>query len=200
MPTRPRRSQHLCQRGFLLGRLQNEFLPRRGCTPCTPTTLRRATWGSSNQGRSIPLYVGEAETSLVARDLHTHFGVGGSGRSTTGQSTLLRSFAALLHERLDLTPVPRESAPPHRFVVFTLDAPSEARLTEWMHEHLRLAVWFYRADAEVPLVDVESAVIRAWAPPLSLKGSPAPSVALKPAQALMALRARESVQSGKMKS
>jgi hypothetical protein len=156
--------------------------------------------GLEHVERSIPLYVGKAEKSLASRDLRTHFGVGGTSASTTGQSTLRRSFAALLHERLQLTPVPRESSPPHRFAMFALDAASEARLTAWMHENLRLAVWVMPADAGVRLVDVESAVIRAWAPPLNLKGSPAPSVELKQARALMALRARESVQSGKMKS
>jgi hypothetical protein len=55
-----------------------------------------------------------------------------------------------------------------------------------MHENLRLAVWFYRADAEVPLVDVESAVIRHWVPPLNLKGSPSPWRELKAARAHMA--------------
>lgn len=104
--------------------------------------------------RSIPLYVGKAEKSLVSRDLRIHFGVSGTSTSTTGQSTLRRSFAALLHERLQLTPVPRESAPPHRFAMFALDRASEARLTAWMHENLRLSVWVMPADTAVRLVGI----------------------------------------------
>jgi len=147
--------------------------------------------GLEHVERSIPLYVGKAEKSLASRDLRTHFGVGGTSTSTTGQSTLRRSFAALLHERLQLTPVPRESSPPHRFAMFALDTASEARLTAWMHENLRLAVWVMLADAGVRLVDVESAVIRAWAPPLNLKGSPSPWSELKAARARMAGIARD---------
>jgi GIY-YIG catalytic domain-containing protein len=58
--------------------------------------------GQPPDGR--PLYVGKAEDSLIARDLRTHFG---SGR--TGSSTLRRSFAALLAQRLDLHAQPRNT-------------------------------------------------------------------------------------------
>jgi GIY-YIG catalytic domain len=56
------------------------------------------TWTGLGLGKppdDRPLYVGKAEDSLVARDVKTHFGDG-----RTGQSTVRRSFAALLHDEL----------------------------------------------------------------------------------------------------
>lgn len=148
----------------------------------------------------IPLYVGKAQKSLASRDVRVHFGIGASGGSTTGHSTLRRSLAALLADQLQLRPVPREKAPPHRFALFALDEPSDARLTEWMREHLRLATWVMPAEVEESLAAVESAAITRWAPPLNLKGSPAPSRDLSNARARMARRAQESVQAGSMES
>jgi hypothetical protein len=139
----------------------------------------------------IPLYVGKAQKSLASRDVRVHFGIGASGGSTTGHSTLRRSLAALLADQLQLRPVPREKVPPHRFAMFALDEPSDARLNDWMYEHLRLATWVMPAEAGESLAAVESAVITRWVPPLNLKGSPAPSRALSVARARMAERARE---------
>lgn len=147
---------------------------------------------------SIPLYVGKAQKSLAARDVRVHFGVGPSQRSTTGQSTLRRSLAALIADRLDLTPVPRETAPPHRFALFALDERSDARLSEWMSVRLRLATWVMPPDSDVALTDVESAVINHWVPPLNLKGSPAPWRELSAARARMAGLVAESVAQGRM--
>ncbi|MER3391041.1 MAG: hypothetical protein RIC81_00840 [Microcella pacifica] len=148
----------------------------------------------------IPLYVGKAQKSLASRDVRVHFSIGTPSGSTTGQSTLRRSLAALLVDHLQLRPVPREKAPPHRFAMFALDEPSDARLTEWMHEHLRLATWVMPAEAGVSLGAVESAVITRLVSPLNLSGSPNPQFDLKAARARMARRARESVQAGRMES
>lgn len=153
-----------------------------------------AAWsdlGVAGREPGIPLYVGKAQKSLASRDVRVHFGTGASGGSTTGQSTLRRSLAALLADQLQLRPVPREKAPPHRFAMFALDEPSDARLTEWMHEHLRLATWVMPAHAEVPLKTVETAVITRWVPLLNLKGSPAPWMKLKMARTAMSSRARD---------
>ena len=54
-----------------------------------------------------PLYVGKAEHSMVSRDLNTHFKPG-----RTGQSTLRRTFAALLRDKLGLVGIPRNQAKP----------------------------------------------------------------------------------------
>lgn len=64
--------------------------------------------GRKPDGR--PLYVGKAESSLLARDLRQHFADG-----RTGSSTLRRSFAALLHDRLELHGIPRNPAKPAYF-------------------------------------------------------------------------------------
>src|SRR5436190_432225 len=61
--------------------------------------------GAPPDGR--PLYLGKAEDSLVTRDLRTHFGDG-----RTGQSTLRRSLAALLHDTLHLSGMPRNPDKP----------------------------------------------------------------------------------------
>lgn len=139
----------------------------------------------------IPLYVGKAQKSLASRDVRVHFGIGASGGSTTGHSTLRRSLAALLADQLQLRPVSREKVPPHRFAMFALDEPSDARLNDWMHEHLRLATWVMPAEAEVSIADVESTMIARWVPPLNLKGSPAPWRELSVARARLAELARQ---------
>ena len=56
------------------------------------TTWEELGLGQPSDDRA--LYVGKAEDSLVSRDLKTHFGDG-----RTGQSTVRRSFAALLPTR-----------------------------------------------------------------------------------------------------
>lgn len=63
-----------------------------------------------------PLYVGKAEDSLVRRDLRTHFKSG-----KTGSSTLRRSLAGLLAERLDLHARPRNLETPARFANYGLE-------------------------------------------------------------------------------
>lgn len=131
-----------------------------------------------------PLYVGKAEDSLVNRDLRTHFATG-----RTGQSTVRRSFAALLAGPLSLRGVPRNLARPDGSAHFGLEPDGDQRLTEWMREHLRLAVW-PKPDGVV-LADVETAVLARWQPPLNLMKVSHPWPALKEARARMAAQARE---------
>lgn len=108
-----------------------------------------------------PLYVGKAERSLADRDVGTHFATG-----RTGSSTLRRSLAGLLVDELQLEGRPRNVAKPAGFANFGLAAPGDARLTAWMVEHLRLAVW--PSPQDVALGDVETSVLDQLKPPLNL--------------------------------
>jgi hypothetical protein len=113
-----------------------------------------------------PLYVGKAERSLTSRDLHTHFHTG-----CTGQSTVRRTFAALLRDELALRAVPRNPSrvsdkPTH----FALDEADDERLTDWMLEHLELAVWAKPVTC-TNLATVEAEVVRRWVPPLNIQGN-----------------------------
>jgi hypothetical protein len=98
---------------------------------------------------TTPLYLGRTNATLntrIARD-HLH---------NTKSSTLRRSLAAMLWDELDLRRAGRGA----------LDAASNARLTEWMLEHLDVSV--------VPIVDrsniaiIEADVLRYLDPPLNL--------------------------------
>lgn len=108
-----------------------------------------------------PLYVGKAERSLADRDVRTHFSTG-----KTGSSTLRRSLAGLLADELKLEGQPRNLANPERFANFGLEAAGDGRLTNWMVEHLRLAVW--PSPVGVVLDEVETAVLGLLIPPLNL--------------------------------
>jgi hypothetical protein len=131
-----------------------------------------------------PLYVGKSESSLVARDLRQHFGDG-----RTGSSTLRRSFAALLSDRLDLHAIPRNPSKPAYFSNYGLSPADDARLTAWMRAKLRLATW--PSDADTHLATIELQVIRHWKPPLNLQGVTTPWSALMSARrASMATQAR----------
>ena len=110
-----------------------------------------------------PLYVGKSESSLADRDIRTHFADG-----RTGQSTLRRSFAALLAERLNLHARPRNPAKPERFANYGLSPEDDAKLTQWMRESLRLAFW--ANVGTTPLAVVEGELLRFWQPPLNLSG------------------------------
>jgi hypothetical protein len=111
-----------------------------------------------------PLYVGKAEDSLAARDIKTHFG---NGR--TGQSTVRRSFAALLAHRLGLRGMPRNPTTPGHYSNYGLSSEDDQKLTEWMERHLRLAVWSKPAGLTGSLIAVERAVLARLQPPLNLK-------------------------------
>jgi hypothetical protein len=138
-----------------------------------------------DRGRGVPLYVGKAEESLVSRDLKTHFSSG-----KTGSSTLRRSFAALLRELLDLHAIPRNPAKPGHYSMFALASAGDQALTDWMREHLTLAVWPKPADENCVLDDVETAVLDQWQPPMNLAKVRYPSPRLKAARKQMADEAR----------
>lgn len=114
--------------------------------------------GEPPDGR--PLYVGKAETSLASRDLRTHFATG-----RTGSSTLRRSLAALLVDELDLIACPRNPEKPGHFANYALEPDGDQRLTDWMLDRLRIAVW---PSPECDLAAVEQSVLRTLEPPLNL--------------------------------
>jgi hypothetical protein len=148
-----------------------------------------STWNELGLGEppdGRPLYIGKAEDSLVTRDLKTHFGHG-----RTGQSTVRRSFAALLHDTLGLRGLPRNTAKPGYFSNYGLSAAHDATLTEWMREHLRLAVWPKPIECEFTLGQVETSLVVELLPPLNLQGVVTPWTAqVKTARAVMAEEAR----------
>lgn len=130
------------------------------------------------------LYVGKAERSLVGRDLRTHFASG-----KTGSSTLRRTIAALLRDDLSLQAVPRNLERPDGSANYSLETRGDERLTEWMHSHLRLAVWPKRQG--VVLDAVETRVLEALRPPLNLaKMGSRGNRRVKEARAQMAAEAR----------
>lgn len=142
----------------------------------------------------LPLYVGKAEESLVSRDLNSHFATNPNSKPHTGSSTVRRSFAALLREALDLHAVPRNVAKPERFSNYALADSGDARLTEWMHARLTLAVWPAPAVLPVPLGDVETEVIVRFAPSINLDKNPGKLARLSAARAAMAAEAAASVK------
>lgn len=117
--------------------------------------------GSPPDGR--PLYVGKAEDSLVARDLRQHFTDG-----RTGSSTLRRSFAALLHDRMGFRAIPRNPRKPGYFSNYGLTANDDSRLSKWMATHLAISTW--APESTVALAVVEMEIITSWLPPLNLAG------------------------------
>ena len=147
------------------------------------------TWNELGLGDppdTRPLYIGKAEDSLVTRDLKTHFADG-----RTGQSTVRRSFAALLHDTLGLRGIPRNTAKPGYFSNYGLSAAHDATLTRWMREHLRLAVWPKPISCEFTLGHVETTLVVELLPPLNLQGVVTPwTVQIKAARAAMAEEAR----------
>lgn len=151
------------------------------------------TWGMlglEEREPGIPLYVGKSEDDLVTRDLKTHFAIERGNRSTTGSSTVRRSFAALLREPLGLRGVPRNKSKPGHFSNYALEHDADDRLTDWMHQHLTIAVWSKPAGLDLTLIEVEKRVLRRWGPPLNLTHVPAPLQQLRSARAVMAAEAR----------
>ena len=143
----------------------------------------------SNQNQ--PLYVGKAEKSLVSRDLNGHFATNPNSTARTGNSTVRRSFAALLRGALELRAVPRNLARPERFANYSLAEGGDARLNEWMRSRLTLAVWPSPAEMSVPLGDVETAMILRFTPPLNLDKNPSKLANLRRARAEMAAQAAQ---------
>lgn len=122
------------------------------------------TWESLTLGKppdKRPLYVGKSESSLLGRDIDTHF-----GDARTGQSTVRRSFAALLKDTLKLSGQPRNLVKPAYFSNFGLPPKDDRKLTKWMMEHLRLATW--APAGMVTLRSIEKQIIVTWQPPLNL--------------------------------
>jgi hypothetical protein len=151
------------------------------------------TWrmlGLEGHDPKTPLYVGKSEDDLVTRDLKTHFAVERGDRSTTGSSTVRRSFAALLREPLELRGVPRNKSKPGHFSNYALEKDADDRLTEWMNKYLTIAVWPKPAGVDLTLTEVEKRVLRQWGPPLNLTHVPAPLQQLRSARAVMAAEAR----------
>lgn len=138
---------------------------------------------------ATPLYVGKSEDNLVRRELATHFAASNTRKAQTGSSTVRRSFAALLHDALDLHGVPRNLDRPSNFATYGLLPEADARLTDWMHERLTIAVWAAPAHTDRRLKDLEEEIIVAWEPPLNLRSAPRPSLRLKSARKAMAAEA-----------
>lgn len=136
-----------------------------------------------------PLYVGKAEKSLVSRDLNGHFATNPKSTPRTGGSTVRRSFAALLRDTLDLHAVPRNLAKPERFANYALAEGGDARLNEWMHARLTLAVWPALDGTPVLLGDIETSAIVHFAPPINLDKNPRKLARLSIARAEMAAEA-----------
>jgi hypothetical protein len=139
--------------------------------------------GESADGK--PLYVGKAEQSLAARDIHTHFA---SGR--TGSSTVRRSFAALLKSDLNLSGVPRSLTQPAYFANYALTADQDAQLTEWMLTNLTLSVWVLDPP-DLLIGDVEAAIIRTWTPPVNIEHNPKPHPLITTGREALKLEARQ---------
>jgi hypothetical protein len=134
-----------------------------------------------------PLYVGKAERSLASRDVATHFT---SGR--TGSSTLRRTLAALLRERLALRALPRRQSDPTAADTtnFTLEPAGDDRLSAWMRDRLRLATC--PAPAGTDLTLIEARVLAELLPPLNLKGTRTPwREAILAPRAALAAEARD---------
>ena len=150
----------------------------------------RQTWNELGLGDppdARPLYVGKAEDSLVIRDLKTHFGDG-----RTGQSTVRRSFAALLHDTLGLWGIPRNTRKPGYFSSFALSEADDEVLTCWMEKRLLLATWAKPRDCAFALGEIEGELLRELLPPLNLQGVVTPWTAqVKEARAFMADEARD---------
>ncbi len=151
------------------------------------------TWrelGLPEREPGVPLYVGKAERSLVARELTTHFAVDRGAASTTGSSTVRRSFVALLRRPLRLRAVPRNLDKPGYYANYSLEPDGDARLTEWMHAHLTLAVWPKPPDSPLPLRTIEKGVLARWNPPLNLTDVAEPSRLVTLSRRVMADEAR----------
>lgn len=157
----------------------------------------RDAWGDLGYDyrADTPLYIGKSEDDLVDRDLRTHFAVNTSKPARTGSSTVRRSFAALLRDRLNLRAVPRRKpAKPRDFAHYALTPEGDDRLTAWMHAHLSIAVWPAPMDLDITLKTLEKAMLAAFDPLLNLTDAPHPSPRLRAARKVMAAEARESAQ------
>lgn len=138
----------------------------------------------------LPLYVGKAEASFVERDLKDHFAAVPGSTARTGGSTVRRSFAALLRDRLDLHGVPRNLEIPRYFSMYSLAGDGDAQLTAWMHARLSLAVWAAPVQMSVKLVDVETELIRHFTPVINIDRNPRKLARLGAARKAMTAEAK----------
>lgn len=120
----------------------------------------------------LPLYVGKAKKSFVERDLKDHFAAVPGSTARTGGSTVRRSFAALLRDRLDMHGVPRNPKTLGYFSMYSLADDGDAQLTAWMHEHLSLAVGAAPVQMSVKLVEVETQLVRHFTPAINIDKNP----------------------------
>jgi hypothetical protein len=112
-----------------------------------------------NQGAN-PVYVGTSG-DLARRGDEDHFRTGGSGFST-----LRRSLGALLKDHLKLTAQPRTPGPSEQnYRCYRFDDAGEQRLTDWMRQHLRVAVTPLPSPNQI-----ERELIALAQPPLNLTG------------------------------
>jgi hypothetical protein len=99
------------------------------------------------------VYVGTS-INLAQREFDTHFSPRG-----TGFSTVRRSFGAILKKELGLKARPRGRGLKRQdLLCYVFDPSGEERLTRWMHENVRVAVYptvEHRAaeDKLVPLAE-----------------------------------------------
>ncbi|MEL4503318.1 GIY-YIG nuclease family protein [Luteococcus sp. H138] len=141
--------------------------------------------GLGGHDPDAPVYVGLASKSLRKRDTRQHF-----ASSATGGSTVRRSCAALLSNDLHLTPVPRGAKSPRSKWKLATKA-QEAALTDWMRRNLTLVIW--PSPADIDLNATETALIRAWHPPLNLSKNPTPWIDLVVRRTQMAALAEKSI-------
>lgn len=140
--------------------------------------------GLTNPAEDRPLYVGKSDTNVLNRDVNDHFATG-----RTGWSTLRRSLAALLVDRLELVAQPRTLDNPSYFDKYGLEPEGDARLTEWMRQHLRLSIWPAPSGAEV--APIEATALAQLAPALNLERAQSPwRVEVRAARARMAAAAQ----------
>lgn len=146
--------------------------------------------GLQATGAGVPLYVGKSESNMVDRDLKTHFAIDPENAPNTGNSTVRRSFAALLRERLDLQGVPRNKKNPGYPTNYGLEEDADLRLTNWMQVHLTLVCWPKPPGLGHLLEDVEKKIIKKLDPPINILHADTERKILKGARAVMAEEAR----------
>jgi uncharacterized protein (TIGR02246 family) len=121
-----------------------------------------------------PLYIGMARGKSTSRGLRGHLKRPfAAGRSS--DSSLRRTFAALLADDLDLVAMPRRRPAYQGVQKWThcaLKEDGERRLSDWMQANLELAIWVSAEDA--PLSEIRAALLREWLPPLHLLDTTTP--------------------------
>lgn len=114
------------------------------------------------------IYIGKTESSQEKRDAKTHFTSG-----KTGSSTVRRSFGALLRERKNLTPIPRNNSDYKRGRLshYKFDPVSEDSITQWMTQNLGLSFYEY-PESRQNIEELETQIISHLVPILNLSKNP----------------------------